>query len=800
MTPEQWREIRSHLDACLEIKGSERQAYLARLLPDVREEVEAMLDADSATAAFLDEPLVQLKPSAPPQRIGHYAIQREIGRGGMGTVYHAIRDDEAYQAEVAIKVLQVGLDSDFFARRLRFERQLLAYLNHPSIVRLLDGGATPDGRPYLATEYVEGQPLLNWCRERKLGLAERLRLFLPVCDAVHYAHQNLIIHCDLKPGNVMVNQQGTPKLLDFGIARLLVSAPVQGDITAAGMRLLTLPYASPEQIRGERVTTATDVYSLGATLFELVTGSAPFGSARPLTSLEADPPRGSDRITSESPVAAEELRGDVDNILCKAMDPQPARRYESAEQLAADLRRHLEHEPVMARPLTRRYRLQKFAQRNRPLVWGLAAAAAALAIGATVSALGWREAARERDQARRLYDNAHQLARAFVFDLDDTLRKFGPTGARKLIVEKGLASLDRLAADPLAGPTVRREMVDAYIKLGDVLGREGSANVGQTAEAQRSYEKARQLGQQLLRDHPRDAALTRTMGVVNTRISGVLKAQGRFQESLEHGSEAIRILEARVQSPDRVRDDRRELAIAYLDVGNTLSQLGQFDKAVEVRRRLVAMAEELTKRPGATADDRAAAVLARIRLASILTQQKQHAEAQQLLERAIADAKPFPRSDLWSSALFSSGINFRAQQRWTEALASFRESHTLREARATKDPADLRIRSLAATSLSRVGEAEAAVGQWQAGLAHLSEALEQRLKLAQRDTANTGAQAELGESHWLLGNAWRTRNGAKARDHWEKGRAILAPLAARRELGPTSLDQLAEMDRELGTR
>ena len=150
--------------------------------------------------------------------------------------------------------------------------------------------------------------------------------------------------------------------------------------------------------------------------------------------------------------------------------------------------------------------------------------------------------------------------------------------------------------------------------------------------------------------------------------------------------------------------------------------------------------------------------------------------------------------------MFSSGINFRAQQRWTEALASFRESHTLREARATKDPADLRIRSLAATSLSRVGEAEAAVGQWQAGLAHLSEALEQRLKLAQRDTANTGAQAELGESHWLLGNAWRTRNGAKARDHWEKGRAILAPLAARRELGPTSLDQLAEMERELGTR
>lgn len=797
MTPEQWREIRGHLDACLEMKAEERSAYLGRLAPSLREEVEAMLDADSSTAGFLEEPLVQLQPSAPPKRIGHYAIQREIGRGGMGTVYHAIRDDEAYQAEVAIKVLQVGLDSDFFARRLRFERQLLAYLNHPSIVRLLDGGATPDGRPYLATEYVEGQPLLAWCRERKLGLEARLRLFLPVCDAVHYAHQNLIIHCDLKPGNVMVNQQGTPKLLDFGIARLLVSTPVQGDITAAGLRLLTLPYASPEQIRGERVTTTTDVYSLGATLFELLTGSAPFGSTRPLTTLEADPPLASARITSESPVKADELRGDVDNILRKAMDPQSGRRYESAEQLAADLRRYLEHEPVMARPLTRRYQLQKFAQRNRPLVWGLAAAAAALAIGATVSALGWREAARERDQARRLYDNAHQLARAFVFDLDDTLRKFGPTGARKLIVEKGLASLDRLAADPLADRTVRREMVDAYMKLGDVLGREGSANVGQTAEAQRSYEKARQLGQQLLQRKPSDAALARTMGVLSIRIAGVLKTQGRFQEALESGNAAVQILEARTKAPDAVRDDRRELAIAYLDVGNTLSHLGHFDKAVEVRRRLLAMAEELAARPGATADDRAAVVLARIRLASILTQQKQYAEAGRLLERAVKDAQPFPRSDLWSSALFSSGINFLAQQRWAEALASFRESHELRAARAAKDPADLRIRSLAASSLTRLGEAEAALGQWQAGIAHITEGLNERQRLALRDTSNSGAQAELGESHWFLGNAWQARNAGQAREHWRKARAIYEPLAARRELGQLQLDQLAEIKRHL---
>jgi non-specific serine/threonine protein kinase/serine/threonine-protein kinase len=353
----------------------------------------------------------------------------------MGTVYRGSRDDGEFVTSVAVKVLNRGLDTDYFVRRFRYERQLLAYLDHPAIVRLLDGGSTPDGRPYLVTEFVDGEPLPACLARTRAPLRRRLVLLITICDAVHHAHQRLILHCDLKPNNILVSRDGHPKLLDFGVGRIFLPSLGAVEQTSPAQKLITPGYASPEQLRGDSLTTATDVFSLGATLFELLAGRAPFQSASEAERRDPGPPS---RLASATGLDPEQVAGDLDRITAKAMEQTPADRYESAEQLAADLKRHLDGQPILARPHTARYRIWKFVRRNPGVVLSLAVAAAALILGSGVAVWQWREALKERDYARRLYENSRQLARAFVFEMDDRLQCEGAIGARRLIVERGL--------------------------------------------------------------------------------------------------------------------------------------------------------------------------------------------------------------------------------------------------------------------------------------------------------------------------------------------------------------------------
>ncbi|MBK7116654.1 MAG: serine/threonine protein kinase [Proteobacteria bacterium] len=306
----------------------------------------------------------------PGGQLGAYRLLRQIGSGGMGRVWLAERGDGEYRQRVAIKLLKRGMDSDEILARFRVERQILADLSHPNIARLLDGGITPDGLPYLVMEYVEGLPLDEYCRALP-DLRARLSLFLGVCEAVHYAHQRLLIHRDIKPGNVLVTADGTPKLLDFGIAKLLDPAAVDRTqaMTGHAMLLLTPRYASPEQIRGEATATTTDVYALGCLLFELLTGRHPFheslgDQARLLREIcLREPPRPSLCATMQE-IPARQLAGDLDNIVLMALRKEPARRYGSAEQLCADVERHLRSEPVAARPNTLAYRTGRLLKRN----------------------------------------------------------------------------------------------------------------------------------------------------------------------------------------------------------------------------------------------------------------------------------------------------------------------------------------------------------------------------------------------------------------------------------------------------
>lgn len=406
LTVERWQKMERIFHAALEMEEPARPDFVARSCDGdtaLREEVEQLLLACREARQF--------KSPAPPPRpqlaaFGEYRIDRELGQGGMGTVYLAHRADGQFEQQVALKVVSAHLRSQFFAERFRTERQILAQLNHPNITRLLDGGVSADGDPYLVMEYVDGRPIHQFCDSRQLPIAERIRLLLPVCSAVEYAHRNLIVHRDLKPGNIFVTSEGVPKLLDFGTAKLLLTDAA--DITTTRFGMMTPRYASPEQLRGEPITTATDVYSLGVLLYEMLTGAWPFGDPQsPIIGLERavkeiEPARPSSVITEEAarlrglPKAklARLVDGELWSIIGKAIHWSPQRRYQSVEQLGADLERYLDGRAVLARPQTPIYRIDRFVRRNwLPVTFALVFILTLSA--ATAIAFGQARAARE---------------------------------------------------------------------------------------------------------------------------------------------------------------------------------------------------------------------------------------------------------------------------------------------------------------------------------------------------------------------------------------------------------------------
>jgi len=407
LTPEQWQRVRPILESALELDSANRASFLDVACVDasLRWELDSLIASHEQAGTDVlnpvsspnlnldEEPRFRL-PSG--KRIGAYEILEEIAVGGMGAVYRAIRADGQYKQQVALKIVRSELGTELTATRFKNERQILATLNHPNIARILDGGTTAEGMSYFVMELVEGQRLDEYCDTNKLATTERLHLFLQVCSAVQYAHQHLVIHRDLKPGNILVNVECVPKLLDFGIAKILESSEGadQPEQTLSLVRLLTPEYASPEQVKGEPITTASDVYSLGVVLYELLTGRTPYyvptrtphEFSRAICEAAPEKPStaarrkqlptgtGERKGTDDSALSAvregsteklsKRLRGDLDNIVLMALHKEPQRRYVSVEQFAQDIRRHLEHLPVTARKDTAAYRASKFITRH----------------------------------------------------------------------------------------------------------------------------------------------------------------------------------------------------------------------------------------------------------------------------------------------------------------------------------------------------------------------------------------------------------------------------------------------------
>jgi serine/threonine-protein kinase len=491
MTPERWAAIERIYALALERPPAERSGLLDRECrqdPALRAEVESLLAEHDREPAFLDTPPWVTTGSAQPDdvidRIGSYRIVRVLGRGGMGTVYLADREATDFRQQVALKVMRRGLDTDDLIARFRAERQILATLDHPNIARLIDVGATPQGLPYFVMEFVDGKPILEFCNDHRLDLTQRIQLFRRICEAVHHAHRSLIVHRDLKPGNILVSADGVPKLLDFGIAKMLDPASELARLrTQTDVRLLTPDYAAPEQIRGDAVTTACDVYALGILLYELLAGCHPHGGdgasraemERRILEHEPKPPSTviSDAAAFARRSAAAPLRrrlhGDLDTVVLKALRKEPEQRYASVLSLAEDLDRHLTGLPVHARPATARYRIRKFIARNRLSV-SAAALLALMLMGATSITLYQSSRIRQESaRALRERDKAFEV-RNFLLEMFGTTGPDQATGdtvtARQLLDRRAATLDDSYSGDDETRAEMMYVLAEGYEKLG----------------------------------------------------------------------------------------------------------------------------------------------------------------------------------------------------------------------------------------------------------------------------------------------------------------------------------------------
>ncbi|HEX5229573.1 MAG TPA: serine/threonine-protein kinase, partial [Bryobacteraceae bacterium] len=456
--------------------------------------------------------------------VDRYRLLERIGAGGMGTVYRAVRSDDQYSKIVAIKLCE-SWDSATI-ERLRQERQILAGLEHPYIARLLDGGATREGVPFLAMEYVEGVPIDRYVSERKLPQREILELFEKICAAVSYAHRNLIVHRDLKPANILVTSQGEPKLLDFGIAKLLDGSSPR---TVTGIAPMTPEYASPEQIRGAAITTATDIYSLGILLYELLSGARPY-------SVTGNPLGLADAIVNQPPLPLRERMGrrsdpDLENITGMALRKEPERRYASVDQFSEDIRRYLAGYPVAARSPSGAYKLRKFIGRNRGAV--IASSLLLIALLAGIAATLY-----QAHIANDRFNDVRQLAHSVIFDYHDAIEPLpGSTPVRQKLVQDALVYLDKLSRQK-TDASLKRELVEGYVKIADVQGNAYESNLGDSVGALSSAARAVGLGEELVKAD-RSVASRGTLASAYVTRADLLAGTNRLNEAAQDYRSAI---------------------------------------------------------------------------------------------------------------------------------------------------------------------------------------------------------------------------------------------------------------------
>ena len=751
------------LSHALELDTGPRRSFLDTACADdaeLRAEIDLLLDQQVDTGADMIEQLASdaaarlrvnegsIKEGA---RLGSYRILRELGHGGMGAVYLAERDDEHYRQQVAIKLIKPGLGGDAIRKRFRNEMQILADLSHPNIARLLDGGETVDGVPYLVMEYVEGRPIDVFCDQQQLSIDERLKLFSTVCVAVQYAHQHLVIHRDIKPGNILVTDERLPKLVDFGIAKLLDQD--RTDTTATAMPFMTPDYASPEQVRGVAVSTATDIYSLGVVLYQLLTGRRPYRFKSSVAHEVAK------AICDEEPrrpsTTQARLHTDLDNIVLMAMRKEPERRYATAEQFAEDIRRHLSGLPVRARPATFSYRTGKFVRRHKLGVAAALLIAVTLLVGIIATVWQARVARAERARAERRFNEVRQLANSFVFEVHDAVANLpGSTPARSLIVQRGLKYLDSLAQDAAGDRGLQRELAGAYEKLGAVQYTPSVAHLGDLAGALESHRKATALREALVAADPGNADYRRELLDSYWYIATLLGRNGDVSGELEIIRRQLPEREQLAAAEKNAFVDRYNLAATYVYIGSLLAQIGDANGAVENQQKALQIKEELAVLdPDRARSSRALSIsyeylgAAHDRTGDTKRALELQQHGLQMRESLVA-ADPLNtdlRLMLVESYRYVGDMYFKLGDVKLAETYYAKQFSLVREMVAA-DPADAQLLSNEAVALIKVGDVEAATGQSVKALANYRTALKIREQLSAAAPSDVYLRRDLEEA------------------------------------------------------
>ncbi|HXU32287.1 MAG TPA: protein kinase [Thermoanaerobaculia bacterium] len=808
--------LKEEFQALLGADRDRREEALQRISAEdaaLGAELAAWLSAEEAdAAAWLEQPAVlgldteeeTLATAALPERVGPWRLMGEIGRGGMGSVFLGRRDDGAFEQTVAVKLVRAELASDLLRRRFLAERRILAGLVHPHIAHLIDGGATPDGVPYLVLEHVAGEPIDRYCERRALPVEARLRLFLVVCGAVDFAHRKLVLHRDIKPGNVLVDETGTPKLLDFGIAKLLEASSAEEageDWTAlGGARPLTPEWASPEQVRGDALTTASDVYSLGVLLHVLLSGRRPQPS---------QPFRGE---SEKSGVDRRALRGDLQQIVARALAPEIDHRYGTVGELAADLDRHLSGRPVLAHPPSLRYRFGKLIRRHRAAFAGATVATVGLLVGSVVSLRQAHLAEIQRQRADRRFADVRRIANVALLDIHDKLESVpGAMPARRLLVDTALRYLDDLAAEARDEPALLDELSVAYERVAEIQGMPGWSSEGRTGNALASLQRALALirrsrasasadRETAKKSHESEARLL-------LRIGSVLAARGETRAALAHHREALGLLRRRVaEAPSTPL--RLALAQAQVAVGDDYWERGDLPAANDRFREALATCRATSAGDPASLPAARQVGVVEQRLGDVASalgngqQALAHHAASLAVDRALAARQP---DDLEIQRDLGTDLSRLAvdQRLWGSAareLALHQEASRLRERLLAEEPGDARAAEDAAESRMEVGKALGALGRTAEAKREIGLAVLLLRGLIARDSQNVKWRDALASA--LVESA---KVEARSSDRQAADTALAEALAIRRKLLAESpdlagnRDALAELERKVAS-
>lgn len=744
------------------------------------------------------------------RRFGNYEIVREIGRGGMGAVFLAERADGEFSQQVALKIVRRSIVGAETERRFRQEREILAALNHPNIARLYDGGVSDEGEAFLAMEFVAGETLLEYSAKRAAGLRDRLKLFVKICAAVAYAHRNLTIHRDLKPSNIIVNEDGEPKLLDFGLAKMLV-ADADSDQTATLFRAFTPAYASPEQILGRPVTTASDIYSLGVVFYELMSGAKPFefdgkSLEEVIGTITDSAPKPPSQAIKPADFQGGMLDSDIDVIALKALETEPELRYQTVEAMANDIELYLSGLPILARPPSISYRASKFVRRN--LVSVAAASVVFVSIVAGVAIALWQanETRKERDRAEQRFNDVRVLSNSLLFEIGPKIENLnGSTEARELLVKRALEYLDSLSRESQNDLAIRSELAAAYEKIGDLQGNPARPNLSDFTGAILSYEKAREIRLTLA---PTDEnRLLTAKNLVNS--SATRYAHGEVTQAIDDSRAALAIY-GEIAARSGVSGFEADFFEARIDNAQIYADNNQYKEAIPLFEKIVA---EPALANGADKELRRLNVKAVSHFANALSwdgrqpeAESEMARANELAEKLIEEYSndPLIRQQVWRTWSLAASINEEVNNERAFEFAT--RALRVAESSVAADAADSQARLNLAKSFSRLGNEAVLVGKLTFAMENLRKSESILRELTEKEPKNVAYQRDFGRLYIRLGDLSRKRkdfglalaNYKSSVEFFEKvSRLDERSTLARRDTAQ-SLRNVAEMEVELG--